>query len=550
MLLLGVVALPSCNNLLDEEVVSGVTDDFYNTKAGFESAVNAAYVGMRSFYSSERGMTLTVFGTDTYTNGSDGGFKYVNQYTAQLDARYAHVNEVWNDFYVAINTCNAVVDRADTIPDLDEQTKNERVAEARFLRAHYYFILVQLFGPVPLKVHENTKIETEATRAPVKEVYQSIVGDLQYAVKNLPESQPEVGRAARPAAEQLLARVYLTRASSAAAEADDYAHAAEYAGHVIHNYDFQLLDDVGKVFEQGNEHNAESVWTVQYTTDPLYNNDEGVRNDNTSENYASRFFLMQYDVLPGMLRDLKNGTPWKRFTPTPFLLDTLYRDRVNDDRYDKWFTSVWYANNAGSIPQDPATHQPKFKVGDTAIWLPGHEVSDAFIASKPYLVVPPRNYTQKLYPSLNKFDDALRADNQASGVRPFIAFRLAEDYLIAAEALMKTGKTAEAVRYINTLRERAAKPGATPAETGEHKKAMDITAAQLNMDFILDERGRELIGEQFRWFDLVRTHQLLTRVRAYNPDGGPNIKDFHVLRPIPQDQIDRTTNEFPQNEGY
>ncbi|MGD2033435.1 MAG: RagB/SusD family nutrient uptake outer membrane protein, partial [Bacteroidales bacterium] len=65
-----------------------------------------------------------------------------------------------------------------------------------------------------------------------------------------------------------------------------------------------------------------------------------------------------------------------------------------------------------------------------------------------------------------------------------------------------------------------------------------------------DERARELTGESMRWFDLARTGKLPERVKSYNTDGGLNIQPFHVLRPIPQSQIDRCTNEYPQNEGY
>lgn len=530
-LLLCASIMTGCNKMLDEDVVSSVTDDFYNTSAGFQSAVIGSYTGLRSFYSTERGMTVSVFGTDTYTNGSDGDFKFVNQYTSQLDPRYAHLREIWNAFYQAINTCNAVIGRADAVPDLDSAAKRSGIAQARFCRANYYFILVQMFGAVPLRLTENTEIVTEAHRDPVPDIYASILSDLQYAAQTLPVTQAEWGRATKPAAEHLMARVYLTRATSAAKGASDYDSAATYAARVINQYGMQLLPDVGQVWAQGKENNMETVFAVQFTTDALYN---------ATDNNASRFFLMQYDVLGGMKRDLANGTPWKRFRPTKFLLDTLFAERTHDTRYEKFFTSVWFAN-AGSA---------KLKVGDTSVFMPGYNVTDEQIASKNYLLVPPRNYTERLYPSLNKFADALRPDNQASGVRPFIAFRLAEDYLIAAEALMYKGDKAGAVSYLNTLRMRAARVGATEEETNAHREAMKISEAQLNIDFILDERGRELVGEQQHWFDLVRTNKLLERVRLHNPQGGPNVETKHMLRPIPQDQIDRTSNEFPQNPDY
>ncbi len=80
--------------------------------------------------------------------------------------------------------------------------------------------------------------------------------------------------------------------------------------------------------------------------------------------------------------------------------------------------------------------------------------------------------------------------------------------------------------------------------------AMDVTADQATLDFVLDESARELAGEGTRWFDLVRNGKLLERVKKYNPEAAVAIQAFHVLRPIPQNQIDRTSNAFPQNPGY
>ncbi|NLR79611.1 RagB/SusD family nutrient uptake outer membrane protein [Chitinophaga eiseniae] len=525
------LTVSSCNKMLDEKVVTNVTDDFYNTKAGFQTAVTGSYVAMRNFYSTERGMTLTETGTDIYTNGSDGNYKFTSQYTSQLDARYDHVREVWNSFYQTINTCNVAVDRANNIPGLDDATKKTGVAEALFCRAHYHFILMEMFGAIPLQLHENTKIVTESHRDSVSAIYDAVIADLLAADKDLPAAAANWGRATKAAAEHLLSRVYLTRASSPQAKPTDYADAAKYADQVIKNFGFRLLDDPGQVWAQGKENNSETVFAAQYTADPLYG---------YPDNNACRFFLMQYDVLAGMKRDLPNGTPWKRFRPTKFLIDTLYKDRVHDVRYEKFFTTVWYANTATA----------KLNVGDTAVYLPGYDVTKAEIESKKYMLVPPRLYTERLYPSLNKFADSLRPDNQASGVRPFIAFRLAEAYLIEAEAKMMQGDNQGAADLVNIVRWRAARVGATPAETQANRDALTAKASDMTIDFILDERGRELVGEQMRWFDLTRTHKLLERVQKHNTEGGPNIQPKHVLRPIPQDQIDRSSNPFPQNPGY
>lgn len=126
--------------------------------------------------------------------------------------------------------------------------------------------------------------------------------------------------------------------------------------------------------------------------------------------------------------------------------------------------------------------------------------------------------------------------------RDYMYMRLGETYLIAAEALMMQGKLDEATYYFNILRKRAEFPG------GEEIPL--ITPDELDIDMILDERGRELAGELHRWPDLKRTGKLVERVKMYNPNGAANIKEYHNLRPIPQSQIDRTKNEFPQNDGY
>jgi SusD family. len=545
------VVWSSCSRMLDEEIRSQVGDTHLSTPEGFEDGVRAAYSTLRTFHANELGMTLTVFGTDTYTMGSDGSYKFVNEYTSQFDPRTTFVRDLWNNLYIGINTCNAVIDRAPTVEGLSEEIRNVRVAEARFLRAYYYFTLVQQFGPVHLSVKETTEVTTEASRSPVSEVYAVIEEDLRFAIEQLPETSPDYGRAIKPAAAHLLARVLLTRATSEAAEDSDYAEAGALAEQVINDYGFQLLDDFAKVFEQGSgERNAEVIWAIQYTKNAITNgaNSEA---DGTG-NAAHRYFLMEYDVLPGMNRNVRDGQPWKRFMPTTYTLETLFADRVNDTRYRKSFKDVFLCTRPGTYTVNGK--EVTYAEGDTAVWLPGYQLDAAVKASKNFLVIEPADYTQKLYPTLTKFLDPERPDmNYEAGSRDFLAFRLAETYLIAAEAFMYAGDEAKAVTYLNEVRGRAAYDGLDEAEDANRRAAMMVTAGELSLDLILEERGRELLGEQLRWYDLVRTHTLVERVRAHNPDGGDNIQDYHVLRPIPQDQIDRTaggSEAFPQNPGY
>ncbi|HWW42146.1 RagB/SusD family nutrient uptake outer membrane protein, partial [Pedobacter sp.] len=144
-----------------------------------------------------------------------------------------------------------------------------------------------------------------------------------------------------------------------------------------------------------------------------------------------------------------------------------------------------------------------------------------------------------------KYLDPNRLTVNENSHRPIMVFRLAETYLVAAEAAFKLGQNEAAAAYLNTLRTRAAAPG--------KQAQMQVTASDINIDFILDERSRELFAENVRWFDLVRTGKLLERVRKYDDfEAKNNIKDFHVLRPIPLSQINAVTvgTPYPQNPGW
>lgn len=137
--------------------------------------------------------------------------------------------------------------------------------------------------------------------------------------------------------------------------------------------------------------------------------------------------------------------------------------------------------------------------------------------------------------------------------RPVVLTRFSEVYLIGAEAYLQAGDKQKAAELLNVIRQRAAfRKTNTSAQNTAAAEAMNITANDVTIDFILDERTRELHGEWMRRDDLVRTKSLVRRIKAWNPEAGPFIKDFHILRPIPQSQIDRTVEgpKFPQNEGY
>lgn len=542
----------ACKDVLKETVISAIPNAYIATPKGFEDASKAAYSSLRNFYASERGLTMTEYGTDIYQAGADGSYKGFHFYDTQMNSFVDIIQQVWEELYRGINTCNAVIERAPAAT-VSDATKKLRVAEMKFLRAHYYFILVQQFGGVDLRLTETVLPTKKTSRATETEVYKQITADLEAAIPDLPaikasaQGASDYGRATKSAAEHLLARVYLTKATSSAKAADDYTKAATLAQSVINNYSLKLLPDFASVFAQGGgEINDEVIFSVQYTTDPLTNINSANTN-NGEGNKLHLYFGMQYDVQPGMKRDIANDRPFKRLRPTTYLLETVFKDRVNDSRYKKTFKDTWLSNNPGAnlnTSFDNSKAKMTLKAGDTAIYIPGVEWTVAQRAAKPYQVLVPSAYTQALFPTLQKFLDPTRPDlTYEAGSRDYLAFRLAETYLILAEAQFKSGKTTEATAAINAVRRRAAYPG--------KETAMEITPAQLDMEMIMQERARELAGEQTRWMDLKRWGNLVERVKLYNPDAAANVKETHNLRPIPQTQIDRTENAgFAQNPGF
>ncbi|HMJ67626.1 MAG TPA: RagB/SusD family nutrient uptake outer membrane protein [Cyclobacteriaceae bacterium] len=538
------VIITSCDDkFLKEDARTQITDNYLSTPVGFNDAVNGVYSYLRIFIENESVPHMTTMGTDLWSNGFDGGYKAFNYYDANLNSRTSVFDGVWNRLYAGINSANAVITRAPDIAGLDEAVKNQRVAETKFMRALFYHFLVQAWGPVYITTTETTGIITEAPRSPVSEVYDLIVKDLTEAIPLLPGTATgsNYGRVTKPAAEHLLALVYLTRAGGSAAKADDYKNAAALAEGVIKNYNFKLLDDFSAVFALGEavERHAEVVFAIQNSQSFL-----------TGElgNTLHAYWLAKYDDLPGVTRDLANGRPWARFRPTNFTLTTLF-DKAKDARYEKSFKRVFYTNTPGTFTKVQGGTMT-LKNGDTALYIVDEQWPADKLAAAKYSVYQLSRQSDRVYPTLTKFLDPTRASvPEMRGTRDFLLFRLAETMLIASEALMMDNRSAEAVVYINQIRRRAAKVGKTPAETAANKLAMEVTPADLNIDFILDERGRELLGEMKRWFDLTRTGKLVERVKKYNP-AATGIKQTHTLRPIPQNQIDRSSSPHDQNEGY
>src|SRR5690606_28788751 len=118
-----------------------------------------------------------------YTNGAAD--PTINGYTPSLNPASAFIRGPWIQMYAAINDCNEVLEAAEQV-NMDAQLKNIRIAELRFLRAHYFFLLVQTYGPISIPLTPTKSASSEAIRSPISEVYTVIIDDLKFAVANLP----------------------------------------------------------------------------------------------------------------------------------------------------------------------------------------------------------------------------------------------------------------------------------------------------------------------------------------------------------------------------
>lgn len=575
----------SCSKILDEKLVSGVSYNFYETAGGIEGGVASAYNSLRWAYGGETLHPLQELGTDTYQEGQDGSLKpALNRYEASLNPSFGPFYDFWANYYTGISRTNIAISSIENLKSgMSDELKNTRLGEMHFLRGLYYFYLVQTFGKVPVVTTLDFSASTSYKREEVAAVYGLIISDLRKAAENLPVVQRDYGRATKGAAQHALALAYLTRGSGVVeqrgAKATDMDSAAYFADQVIASNAYSLLPDFKMLWDIDNQKNQEVIFSVQYSRTLLYNNNGG--------NRLHLYYTPPYDNKPGMLRDTENGRPWRRVRPTDFTMYDLF-DRKNDARFYKTFKTVWFSNNASNIPVWTATAgftppanllgKPKFAVGDTAIWvtmerIPAGVNKDSLYASRPYYYIPRDRQTNAEFIQNHKFYDNKRPSaNEENGSRDFFIFRFAETYLIAAEAYGRKGEFGLAAERLNVVRKRAAykegelKPGEYWRTDGGNyedrtkttEPEMLVTAEDLSsvdfIDFMLDERGRELHGECIRWWDLVRAERFFDRVRQYNPEAVANIKPFHKLRPIPQNHIDRLNPQGPmseeQNQGY
>jgi hypothetical protein len=544
ILILGVVAalFSSCNDFIEEDNLSFVSaDETYQTASGYQQLVNANYAWLKGIYGGDP--WLFVAGTDMYAEGRSPEPAGLSQYT-QLIPSAEGVDQLYTSCYQLIQSVNKTV----YYSTLTEQNANVPVllGEAKYLRANAYFLLVQTYGGVPIVTENFTAPVLQFDRNTAEEVYNLIIADLEASLASVGSTAySSTGKVNKRAVNDLLAKVYLTRGYETFGKPTDFSTAATYADAAIAGQSLTIPYD--QLFTPANDLNAETIFSVQYDA-------KSTSTSPTTLGNKQFYFFSSY--LGGS--ETGGSAPLRSYNllPTNYALSLFTQ---NDSRWSATFMNVVYEKyyDFYRVPDKNSLkikhfYSPKwFTPADKTAWLAtnaaklatGFVYHDWGTYDAAYTLI--KNIDYQTIP-VKKFDDPALTTPSSTGpvsTRDIITARLAETYLVAAEAYLKAGNPATGLQRLNAVRTRA---GVTPA-----------TAGEFNIDYILDERGREMLGEYTRWFDLKRTGKLVERTVKYNykitsaAQFAGNNGQLKILRPIPQTVIDLNQNKnFPQNPAY
>lgn len=492
----------SCSNEFlttspDHENTEG---NFFKNKAHFEQALNGTYrtlhniVNRSAYIMGEMRSDNTHY---TYYSADRGRYLIFREDIANflVDEQNEIVGDIWRDLYLGVSRANTILDRIETI---NFDGKNQIIAEARFLRAYFYFQLVRYFGPVPLQLHEVKKAEDAFIgQSTIDEVYSVIEEDVCYAIDELAVEKnfPSSGRASKGAAQMLYAYVLMTRPNR------DYKESEKQLKDVI-GMPYGLLENYEDVYKLEYKNSKEHIFSVQYMK-----GDYGI-----SSQWLYHFIPKSKDPI------LITGVPygdnllqggWN--VPTQKMIDSY---ELNDKRLNASIAVAVGQSENGEVLSFENVLKPK----------------DPAIADYDYAIPFIAKYWN---PHLKAFETD---DN-------WPIYRYADALLLLAENLVEQGKNEEAKTYLNQVRVRA---GLDPL-------------FKVNKEDVAHERKVELAFENHRWFDLVRTGKAIEVIKEHG-DYIKSI-DIHVsekaykitsddyLFPIPYRE--RNINQkLKQNPGY
>ncbi|MBE8721518.1 RagB/SusD family nutrient uptake outer membrane protein [Sphingobacterium pedocola] len=532
----------------------------YDANANDPSTIENQLIGLHYIYAELYGysgrqgfLSIWQIGMDITSAGSTEGVENPFYQYADLNSENGGVSYMWIKCYEFINNANGIIKSVG-------ESNPAAAAEARFFRAYAYNMLVTLWGDVPVLTEPISVPTFNYSRVPVATVDALIEEDLTFAVNNLPEvgSAVSESRINKDMARQLAAEAYLRMGMR---DATYFAKAEKEATDIITGGEYSLIEQrYGKylaeggdyyrdMFRQGNmrrsEGNTEAIWTFELefnrevnggTIDapqhrrvwqPAYHKWDGMVNaDSLGGRGNGRLRLsnfMKYTVWAGLNGDVRNSNYNIRRT-------TNY-NRAN-------FNTVIGVDAEGyRVAKDAGVQNVTIKTGDKVI---------------PFKT----DSLEVWYPFPTKWGGYDPIDDFGYGlIKDWPVMRLGETYLLRAEARLRQNNSTGAAADINILRNRAFK---NVRESSGSGTLGAVSASQMTVNFILDERARELIAEENRRMTLVRTGTLKARI-PLNGDQGPSNKitsgfqDYHALLPIPFTEIQLNNKEgegLKQNLGY
>ena len=522
-------------------------DNVYINYTGFGYAKNALLSLIRneraqgsSSLTMELSSLLWKAGTDnvminaSYTWNRPIGWYYL------LNSQSVAMEQGFGFYFKIINSANMMISRTEN-PDVDwesnddniaSERKKEMIAHGRFVRAWAYRFLVFGWGDVPISTEEidGQTYRNDWTREPADKVKRFIIDDLRFAEQYLTDNSENSQKIAKVVAQHYLSEMYMSvyyDSGNQNTTALDSAY--YYINEVVSNPKYALITErygVNKTadgvafmdqFKDGNvrpsQGNTEVLW---WFINKPEQNAKGVY-----ENAMRRSWLTEYDV---EWNDVSVQYEWggrgiARAAIT-FWAFGLYEPQ--DDRFSEHAIRKYYVKDENKRKGDAT---------DT-IWTMLTEPTNYRWNTKNNKIASTRKWDWTFN------DPTLYREPFQYNDQPYL--RLAESYLLMAEVLLAKGDE-NGVKWVNDVRKRS--------------NATEIDKSQLTLDFILDERSRELISEEYRRITLNRVGKLVERAKLYNPQTTlaqpPGIQDYHNLFPIPQTVIDGNTESvMAQNTGY
>ncbi len=509
-LLLAIFLLPfaGCKDFLVEEFRDGITtDNFFNNDAEAQLAVNGVY---RILYD---GSLYNTRGLDNYLlNGADevGPSRNVNGqiHNYLIDEGVADGYGTWNALYEMARNTALFLSSIEANESISQQVRDQAIGELLFLRALAYFHLTNLWGDVPY-FRELLPVEELSTivRTDKVQIRTDMKNDLERAIELLPAAygDSDLGRASKWAAAALKAKYHLYD--------QEWQDALNASTLIIDDSPHRLLDTYAAVFDQSdpaNQYNDEYIYVVDFTKDPLF----GAGNTQRTDDYNPRI-----RDEPSNRNDRPDGPG------TPQRVDLL--------------SDALAERNEGMTGFGWAIPLPE--IADSTNWEEGDLRYTASIVTE-YLGF------ELSFPYYRKNWNLDQANSpRTNHPENYIVFRLADIYLMAAEAENELNGPENAYQYVNAVRERAFDPD-------KPWSGMSQDEFRRNM---YDERKWELAAEGGRRMDLIRWGILLETVKTtvHRPwnNPGANIEPKHVLLPIPLDEIQLNANLLetdPTNNGY